>query len=28
VVSRKITALFSLAFVYLGSLAGEAKKQE
>lgn len=27
-VSRKITALFSLAFVYLGSLAGEAKKQE
>jgi small subunit ribosomal protein S16 len=28
VVSRRITALFSLAFVYLGSLAGEAKKQE
>jgi small subunit ribosomal protein S16 len=28
VVSRKITALFDLAFVYLGSLAGEAKKQE
>lgn len=27
-VSRRITALFSLAFVYLGSLAGEAKKQE